>query len=472
MKKEIYKTAWLLCLLGLLLGGCTKEELNEETDPIDSDEIEVQFQYAVPDFSVVATRAKTANEMAVSQVTVIAYEVGAQGEETLAYIRPGTISGSLVSNGVSGSFKVRLAKSKSGEKYTFDFLFNLRTTIDNSLASLTPGKTRREVQQALVHTTGVIRTVTAGSMPMWAGITEGMEVRPETSFPTLNLISSVARIDVGLNLDENDVAQGLTNFTFSNLYFYYLPSSGLYIPDVNYVAGNKVIAPSLADPYSTNSSPTNLPVTANAITCYIFEPDVNYVSPNGSFTLIVSGTYTDPDGTTSTQYYPIRLMDPDDPEKKLPILRNHLYQMNIVSINGPGYTSDLLALRGGGDAELTGNATNITYDLHVQENGDINYVVYNKSNFLGVSTVYESRGSGANPIEVKVKTDVSGGWNVGVTDANGNAVSWLTCSPASSSLNTVTSATLTLTANSSGSRTAYVTFTAGSLSITVEIEQA
>ncbi|MCD8262545.1 MAG: hypothetical protein LUD15_14595, partial [Bacteroides sp.] len=223
------------------------------------------------------------------------------------------------------------------------------------------------------------------TLPMWAGL-EPQVIDEMSSFPNLDVIRNVARIDIGLNLDSNDVAGRLGNFTLTSAGYICAANQSYYIPKRENINGDNVIAPSYHSTYqyTTYNSLLKASNTDNDKVIgglFVYDTRGDFSSGVYYFSLIIGGRYTDTAGNISTQYYRIVLVDPADPDKRLDILRNHKYRVNILSVDGSGYASEIEAQRG-----VPNN--NIVYELSVHKEGQINHVVYSGSTYLGVSNVY------------------------------------------------------------------------------------
>ncbi|MCD8165731.1 MAG: BACON domain-containing protein [Bacteroides sp.] len=308
-------------------------------------------------------------------------------------------------------------------------------------------------------------------LPMWAGL-EPQVISEATSFPNLHVIRGVARIDIGLNLDSNDEAGGLDNFTLTSAGYIGIASRYYSIPERENINGVSVIAPSFHSTYNYGLYTTAVQkvssITDNRVIGGLFpyESRGDYISGSNYFSLIISGNYMDTSGNRSIQYYRIVLVDPADPDKRLDILRNHKYRVNILSVDGPGYGSENEARRGAPN-------NNIVYELSVHEEGKINHVVYSGNEYLGVSDVHSEHPGTAGTGEIKIKTNATGGWRRGsIVSDNSGSTTWLTFTAGSmGDANTVGTSSFTLRENLSDPRSAVVTFTAGALSMPVRILQ-
>ncbi|MCD8165730.1 MAG: hypothetical protein LUE93_06180, partial [Bacteroides sp.] len=121
--------------IGLFLYSCGDENLIEGGNTLDlGEEIEVTFGYSVSGISLVESRGVIVPEEIMNTITegavdVLVYGIDEEGDEAFSYHRKVF---DHIHNGASGTFKVRLAKSREGEKYSIDFLFNLSVNILNT----------------------------------------------------------------------------------------------------------------------------------------------------------------------------------------------------------------------------------------------------------------------------------------------------------------------------------------------------
>ncbi|GEM_PF-3294258 len=483
MKNLFTYCIYLLFSLGVLIANsCIREDLFAGGGTDLGDEIEFTIAYKIPGVSTVTTRLESEEQQkVVSRVDVIVYKVGADNIERVAYHRG---SFDLSDNKGSGSFKVRLAKSAGNEKYTFDFIFNAENLVLSPFHSgtLKIGSTREEVAQAIRHNNQSMSIGSNGVVPMWATYKDPVQITKDTSLGVLEPIRVVARLDFGLNLDSNDIAQGLPNFELTYVGFMCGSAYGYHIPEPDNFdfALKRVTAPSLRGSSVSTTASVSLATTANRLIGGMFPCEIDpYKTYSGrTFCVFVGGTYTDPvTGTVyENQYYRIDLMDPDDPDRKLPILRNHRYRINILGVDAPGVTVVRGTSINAAQCNTIYNAgpANVRYELTVAEEGDINHVVYTNQYMLGVSDVSLSYPGTAATHEIKVLTDYAGGWTASIEPDKNNNITpdWITLSPASGLGNIKETLTFQLKASATNDpRVAVVTLRAGTLSIDVQITQ-
>ncbi|MCD8102709.1 MAG: BACON domain-containing protein [Alistipes sp.] len=474
MNKRDIKIVLTFVLAAVLLGSCVKEDIGYTDGVPDGDEIEFTFSYTSPGMDAPGTRTViSADDTKIEAVDVLAYKVDpVTGEEIFAYHRR-HISVTYAGNG-EGTFTVRLARSEGSEKYSFDLLANVTENDRNTyLGNISIGDDIVTVRSNITRGNAQVSVTTLGPLPHWAYIPP-MEVDRDAVIGQVKFICSVARVDIGLNWPEDDKpAGGLPNFKFTTLAWSGYPAGGYLMPHPdNYdIATRMVTAPTLWSAMNTSAPTLRTGITDDFFLrgCYIFEPDVNRIGSAGRvFCLIVGGPLYDSDGSEiGVRFFPLRLKDPNDPTKKLDYLKGHRYRINIIGINGPGYTTAALAAAAEDNFE-------ITYELTVHEQGDINHVVYSSTNYLGISSISETFDAAGGSGELKVRTDVSEGWSVTFQDENGAQPSWITTSgPLSGAADATGSIAYTVAPNSGdySPRTAYARFKAGSLEISTRVHQ-
>lgn len=472
-----YNILCLVYLLALFITACVKEDADiTGSEREDGEDIEFTVPYSSSGWVTPAVTRGTvlADDRRVASIDALVYRVNENtGEETFAYYRRHTDLIQAVDG--QGSFTIRLARSKSGEKYSVDFLASFSSNdINTLLNSVNIGDTRASVREKLTRGGSSVAVVSSTYLAAWSYIPPTVIDR-DTDLGTVKLICAFVKLDLGLNWPSDaQPAEGLTNFKLSAIYMAVYGANAYMIPaPENYdMASGKVITPtvwpSIIGGTTTHRLIGNITDDYVMNGCYFFEQDVNRTNNNGQrFTLLVYGTVYDSEGTEiGLRYFPLRLKDPDNPDERLEYLRGHRYRVNITAIYGEGYTTVQ-------DAMSADDDFGIAYDLLVNEEGDINHIVYNSSNFLGVSTVNESFSANGGSGEIMVLTDVPGGWTVSFEDEFGAAVTWITPTSATSGDKDQKAGVTYTVANYiyPTDRVAYAKFTAGVFEISTEIIQ-
>jgi hypothetical protein len=331
------------------------------------------------------------------------------------------------------------------------------------------------------------------ALPMWG------ESAPETItgttkklVSTIPLLRMTARIDVQV---DGSVSGLRGKFKLRSVDLYNTNTGGQVVP----AAGNYSDDPSANPRIVTAGKPTiptelqpkgarhvgpiqytdfTNPGTVDAAmigTIYTFETNNAAVGtePNNpdATCLVIGGVY----GTdTQPTYYRVDLMDNGSPNKRLDVLRNWRYLVNIVEVLGPGkptvdeaYKSKSINMDSNTVAFNDSNMTNIIY------NGE-NYISTDKASMTLYKNGYgKASVDGANVMQVT--TDFPNGWELDkIVNEDGTAQNWiLGMNPNSGAANAKTSTYITVSQNDTGAaRTALMTLTAGDkLSTTIKITQ-
>ncbi|MCC8088052.1 MAG: Mfa1 fimbrilin C-terminal domain-containing protein [Rikenellaceae bacterium] len=180
-------------------------------------------------------------------------------------------------------------------------------------------------------------------IPMW-GESEAVVIDDsDININPIKMLRAVSRIDVWLTTDE-----AKDDFMLDEIYIYnhlnegkvapYFADSDVWDSD-NYIV-NKVSLPSsytkYCDPFNvkakTESGENYIPAA------YVFEaPSVESGKSSDATCLVIGGRYQ---GESSTTYYRVDFFErnsENDIVGFLPMLRNHIYRVNIVSVKGSGY---------------------------------------------------------------------------------------------------------------------------------------
>lgn len=353
MKTYINKAAcgFILALASLLLySSCTKEPLDPQAPVVsEGDGLDMTVHFTVPGTFQPDTRAFTeAQESDVNDLLLFAFKGG-----VLSYVRS-----AVTINNVAGNRKSFTATLKVSENAADTYKLMILANVDTSLYTILGdnfrglnGKTYDELQKQLSHSDTTLIIGGRKWMPMW-GETAEVEISGSKPIPSIGLLRSVARIDVGVNaagFDANGVAtsyQGLPDFAFGHLRFATWHYAASYIPSPSNLVGSggsiSVTAPTLAHSQTGNYrfyQGSRSSVHSSVRELYVMEHDVKQgeIKPGGTLhqnraALIVAGNYK---GTTG--YYRIDFVDKSG--NLINILRNNLYQINITEVSGVGYST-------------------------------------------------------------------------------------------------------------------------------------
>lgn len=351
MKTYINKAAcgFILALASLLLySSCTKEPLDPQAPVVsEGDGLDMTVHFTVPGTFQPDTRAFTeAQESDVNDLLLFAFKGG-----VLSYVRS-----AVTINNVAGNRKSFTATLKVSENAADTYKLMILANVDTSLYTILGdnfrglnGKTYDQIQKQLSYT---LKPLLDGKkIPMW-GETAEVEISGSKPIPSIGLLRSMARIDVGVNaagFNANGLAtvyDGVPNFNFYGADVITWHDLVSYIPSPSNVVGSggsiSVTAPSFADSQKGNYSTTDgrrTSVHGMVRNLYIMEHDVKQgeTKPGGALhrnraAVIAHGVY---EGTRC--YYRVDFVDKSG--NLINILRNNLYQINITEVSGVGYST-------------------------------------------------------------------------------------------------------------------------------------
>ncbi|MCD7937084.1 MAG: fimbrial protein [Tannerellaceae bacterium] len=329
----------LLTATLIFLSGCT-EEVVESIGKNNGQSI--SFEFFVPD-ATETTRATPVltNESAIDDVYVFVFESGTNQLDqwvkasitTSANITTGTVT----LNGVT----------HPASQHKLVFLANVEDEILSAAgSSIIIGMTYSAF--ASVLSTGITSIQTTGPaasfrFPMWgeSGAVTLSGALDFTGSNAIQMLRSLAKIDVGVNLQSNGTATGLTEFKLTGITVSGVNNSALVIPALanigsdGYVAGPTVagsaidVERTVADGQYGSLSSIYVPETYNnATTAEAARPYV-----------ILKGIYLgiDPANTIETFYRLDFVTGPD--REPVDLMRNYSYTFNITEVHRAGYAT-------------------------------------------------------------------------------------------------------------------------------------
>lgn len=475
----------LATLLTLLVFSCTKEPDTYIITPQEAkggEPLEVTMRLNTPgSFSSKTTRSGLTEqqENAVNNIYVFAFKA-----DHLSYVRA---ADEIVDDDTDKSFKVTLkSSSNASDTYKLMVLANAEEWIIPILGSdlkALDGKSYSQVQQALRRIDITSTLFSSGkAIAMWGELSY-QEINSTNKNFSVSLLRSISRIDVGVGATSYNpttglaVWEGLPSFTLEEVYVYKANNGILFVPYTSsYDATNKKVAQ--PSPIGTQQpSPFIYPVAGGiSLVRKIYVPEANVkIETSGTsgdanhtnrMALVVKGSYK---GNASSYYR----LDFISSEKKLTnVLRNHLYQFNIKSVSGNGFSTPEEAYKS--------LSVNMNVEVIEWNDGDMNDVVFDGQYFLSVSkgefTLPRSRrAAGDTDNKLTITTDVPTGWTIEKIeglDGNPESATWLTVSQYTGNANEKTTISLLTDTNETGAdRIAYLHITAGRLSYKVKVIQ-
>ena len=337
---------WMALLVPIWISSCVQEgAFDSAEETLKEGEVKMIIKLKTTDGFAPQSKGLTETEESdIRDVLVFAFRLN-----KLSYIK----EASSVDNSTQKSFTAILnasASSASSNNYNLMILANAKTTVTTDTWGALINKSYAEVQAALHKTiTGKMYPEASGeSIIMW-GETGYVNITPEFTPPAIQLLRSVARIDVGVNSNGTNWL-GLANFTLKSVSVYRSNKSYALVPLVDNrttEGGNiKVTAPSDIPSKNEIDAPLTYAVENNKLSTvreiYVSESNIkmNDTGISGDqnhlerMALVIGGSYA---GGTETFY---RVDFLSGAGKTLAdVLRNHHYQFNITQVVGAGYAT-------------------------------------------------------------------------------------------------------------------------------------
>ncbi|MDR1881760.1 MAG: hypothetical protein LBR26_03140, partial [Prevotella sp.] len=450
----------LLASLFLCFGSC--KNTDEEFLPDDAlppvKEGYVRMQITVPGLAPVSTYALSeSDEYRVSEVDVLVF--GSDGKYLCRAYAQGQDIVTDSSNSNKKTFDVYLDGAGNATGACVMVVANAHDAVEavNTASPFDATTTREAVMQSVRFDSSGKWNVPEPPatditpFPMW-GCLSSVDLSNTASVPvpSIPLIRSVARIDVGINfpddvIDGTETGRGLgTTFTLESVELHNSLDGGLVAPDGGIYPASAPSIPTAPAP-GINDSPVPFysaaPASATAdgfspdrysCTGAIYmaeqfaEPAVDGGGPAKRPCLVIGGRYGS--STADITYYRLDFVGGSYPNQEfLPILRNHRYRFNITKVDGPGYDTP--------EEAFDAVPVNLTVSLTATDESLTSYV-YDGQYVLGVSQdeYVLDRASTADAFkpsnELKISTTFANYRIVSVLPNPGTAdAAWLTILP-------------------------------------------
>lgn len=364
----------IVCFLALF-SACSERGLEEVPVPNTGKDGYVKIEFTTPDLKQSIANTRAMNEAAESDIDVDNLSILVFNDDktkTLNYIAP-IVKNSIQKENNKTTITVKLTKTKDQMQVVAIANHNLsndliegQTTLDQFLKSL-------EFNMPIGNGNNNIWNTSETDykrIPMYGKISvDGISETNKTL--NIKLFRALARIDVGLNFELSpdgskgpytEVGKGLNNFDLKEVYVFRTYEKGY-------------IAPSKTDFGATPSVPEGAkrrghdePLiyqvddnSADAFVREIYLPEADKTESlsntevnNEIHTIVIGGSF---EGGPTTFYRLDFAQDATDNTRNfLPILRNHRYVFNILSVRSPGFTSYEKALK-------STPTTNLDYEL-------------------------------------------------------------------------------------------------------------
>ena len=400
MKFGRYILATAAAVLGL--SGCLRDDF-AECPAVPGGETLVSVSMNVPGAEA-GTRA-VVSETQINTLDVVVFRsTDPTDTNTIFYKLVQLGAGDITLEGAYCTFKIGMPRSDA-DTYRFVLLANLRNEVNaKDLPTTKPGK--QGLLSGLGFRSLYVDPLENRYLPMWGETEELHAITSTTSIPTVQMIRSVARVEVKV---ADDLMYILAPGAFRVPYQY---DDGRVAPlAANYHKGSrKVTAPSL---YGTNMLSPVMSTSDPGEIIYMTEYDSTAAA---EYCILLHASYNGGERT----WYKIYLRDKSG--QPVDILRNHSYTVTITKVTGPGYSSPEDAL-----------ASNIYLQAEVAEWNDARQsVVIEGNHYLNISHPGLALYADAGWVEVTFETNFPGAGNksgVGYNFAEGVTWRWVGSQP-------------------------------------------
>ena len=426
-------------LLALLTAGCVADR-NVSDCITEGEDVELEFALQVPALETSLRQLSADQEKQINSIQVLVFNTDGitdESQETFAYeaeVKSKTQEDNTI--------RIRCALKASSKPMRVVCIAN--ANIDTKTKNL-EGTTKQVILESdQMKQTFTKKWLTDGTqfIPMW-GESDAQPVSRTTKFNSceasnngksntknegvIHLVRALARIDVGVNFNDKDLtdenAKG-GDFKIKSVRVYRYAQSmyvtGTQATTFRQMGPNREPLPHT--PATMTPADNNNPLVftaeneedAKGYVRNIYIPEISNHLDNGQnkgkdarTCLVIGGYY---DGSTKETYYRVDFIKREDgkPEdkitKQLDVLRNHRYRFNITDVKGPG-TNDP------GEALIT-EPVNITCDVVVWDEADIDKIMYDGQYYLSVSKDKFSFGKDATSESYTIRTNWPKGYEI------------------------------------------------------------
>jgi hypothetical protein len=332
--------------------GCVSDIVPEGGAPVDlGDRIEYTLQMRLPGLSdqaaTYATNAATENRIYTLDLLLFTKVATDEIFDRAIRVDLNTLTGTA--SPYVKTFRTILPKSAVKE-YRLVLVANYRDQLDDAAIASFDGKEKEEITGSFNFSTpGKWMATATSQFVMWGESENLTTLTSGTVITMIDLLRAQARIDIGVNLDADNAAQGLPGdlFLLSRVMVHNSYNAGRVVPDAGkYIpVAREVFVPTIPSPTPAVNNKTTMEYILAApgisYTHEIYVPEYDnlqsdHTTPrpeNEHFCLLVAGRYN---GSSTDSWYRI---DFKNGAQSLDILRNHRYMVNITNVTGPGTTT-------------------------------------------------------------------------------------------------------------------------------------
>lgn len=428
-------------LLALLTAGCVADR-NVSDCVAEGDEVELEFALKVPALETSLRQLSEKQESEVKKVRVLVFKTQdatgndlAEEEETFAYEAKVTTTNFTPDQDGVTHVVCKLTASDKPMRIVCIANYDVPETI---LTVGTAKKTILEHAQMMMNFTG--KWPTSGDkyhIPMW-GESDAQPVNKGTRFNScaklaygnagqnrnnegvIHLVRALARIDVGVNFEDNpssETATGSETFKIMSVRVYRYATSmyvaGTQATAFNFAGNRRNAVPHTPEGVKAaeDKDPLEFPATTTedakgyVRNIYIPEIENKTKTKDQRICLVIGGDYNKSGKETFYRVDFIRTetnASGKEITEQLDILRNYRYRFNITKIAGPGTDT--------AEEALTTEPVNISWDVLVWDDADIDKIMYDGQYYLSVSKDKFDFGRSEGDEPFTVRTNWEGGY--------------------------------------------------------------
>lgn len=428
-------------LLALLTASCVADR-NVSDCVAEGEEVEIEFALQVPALETSLRQLTADQESEVKSIKVLVFNTDGitdESQETLAYVA--TVSSTTKAADGITHIRCRLTATDKPMRIVCIANHDINT---NDLVGKTKKVILEDATMVKSFTTEGWKTDGTQPIPMW-GESDKQPINKTTRFNSckalsygntaqnrnnegvIHLVRALARVDVGVNFDETKPADENAAGSKSGEKKFKIKSVRVYrYAQSMYVTGTQATAFNFADgrrnalphtPATMTAAGDTQPVVFNATEAggvdgyvrNIYIPEIaNRTKDKDTRTCLVVGGYYDND--TKETYYRIDFIRRESPSPgnlvttQLDILRNYRYRFNITKIAGPGTKTP--------EEALITEPVNISYDLLVWDDAELDKIVYDGQYYLSVSKDKFTFGKNPADQSYKIRTNWPEGYKI------------------------------------------------------------
>jgi hypothetical protein len=273
---------------------------------------------------------------------------------------------------------------------------------------------------------GKLFTASGSTIQMW-GETAQISITPSTDIPTVDMMRSIARVDVGLGTptytpgedypwtwdglgedgDDVDELGDPIPFDLVSVNVIRVQDDYLIVPNTTKLTAEQPSIASGSDKFAATTENaakffySDADITDNLYTTqsiYVPEADIKMggtvsgdTNHKNRMAVVVGGYYNDEAEVT---YYRLDFAQNDG--TLMDVLRNHLYQFNITKVSGAGYPDAITAYES--------DADNIEVEVIDWEEDEIGDVEYHGNYYMGIdrrTVIFPATGLAPQTVEIK-----------------------------------------------------------------------